>query len=201
MLMKRICLGIAVISVVALWYQSAATRPAAAQSGTRSPSSQPSGGGTRVPQGNSAGNAGGMRSSAAHPPFEVRLQDYLKAMHYENWAPHSGTDGDFTAGQGPHGAFLKVYLNRMAASDPKSPPHGSILVKENYGPDKKTLMALTVMYRVKGFDPEHNDWYWVKYEPNGAASQMNGMSVAGRVKMCADCHSSADGNDFVFGND
>ena len=36
--------------------------------------------------------------------------------------------------------------------------------------DRKTLMAVTVMYRVKGYDPANQDWYWVKYEPHGRAS-------------------------------
>lgn len=62
-------------------------------------------------------------------------------------------------------------------------------------------MALTVMYRSKEFDSTNNDWYWVKYEPNGRVSEMADMPVAGRVGMCIECHGGAGGDDFVFAND
>jgi hypothetical protein len=91
--------------------------------------------------------------------------------------------------------------NRTAASDPKKFPHGSILIKENYGKDKKTLMAVTVMYRTKDYDPKNNDWYWAKYEADGRISMMKSMPIAGKVMMCAKCHSGADGKDYVFAND
>jgi len=138
-------------------------------------------------------------------PFPARFWDYLAEAHYENWAPAPGQGLDVYPGQAPHGAFLKMYLNRVAASDPKNLPYGSIIVKENYGKDKTTLMAVTVMYRVKGFDPEHNDWYWVKYNRDGSVAQTppgkGRKPIAGRFKSCIDCHSGAQGNDLVFVND
>ncbi len=45
-------------------------------------------------------------------------------------------------------------------------------------------MAITVMYRSKDFDPPNHDWYYVKYEPTGGVSEMQGMRVAGNVTMC-----------------
>lgn len=111
---------------------------------------------------------------AAQPPFEQRFWEYLQAVKYQNWAPLPGTTADFYPGEGPHGAFLKLYANRTAAGAPKELSHGSVLIKENYGPDQKTLMALTVMYRSKDYDPDNHDWYWVKYEPDGRISQMAG---------------------------
>jgi hypothetical protein len=134
-------------------------------------------------------------------PFEQRLWDYLRASHYENWGPLPGKTADFYPGQSPHGDFLKLYVNRAAAANPQNIPPGSIVIKENYGTDRKTLMAITVMYRSQGFDPQHGDWYWVKYEPGGRVARMNGMPVAGKVTMCADCHSGTQGGDFVFAND
>ncbi len=142
----------------------------------------------------------GTRSSA-NTSFEQRFWDYLQEAHYENWAPLPGKRADFYPGESPHGDFLKIYLNRTAAADPGKMPHGSIIVKENYGKDKKTLMALTIMYRTKGYDSERGDWYYVKYEPDGRASRMEGRPVAGKVKMCIDCHSGAKGDDYVFIND
>jgi hypothetical protein len=144
---------------------------------------------------------GGATQAIPQPTFEQKLWDYLKGARYENWAPIPGKSDDFYAGQSPHGDFLKLYVNRVAAGHPKELPHGSVLVKENYGRDKRTLMAITVMYRSKDFDPTSQDWYYVKYEPNGKASEMLGVRVAGKVKMCIDCHSTANGGDFVFAND
>ncbi len=138
-------------------------------------------------------------------PYEIRFWNWLKDAKYENWGPWPGERADFFPGQSPHGAFLKMYINRPAAGSPENPPHGSIIIKENYGKDKKTLMAITIMYRAKGYDPEHNDWYWVKYNPDGTVAKappaMGSMPLAGKVQGCIKCHSSADGDDFTFVND
>ena len=111
----------------------------------------------------------------------------------------------FTKVKVPHGAFLKMYLNRYAISSPKQMPHRSIVIKENYGPDKQTLMAITVMYRMKGYDPQHNDWYWVKYNPDGSTAlappEKGGMPLAGKVAGCIQCHSESADSDFAFFND
>lgn len=175
-----------------------------AQSGTRSSGSVGRGGG--YPQGVAAqertttAQRSGARS-APQAPFEQRFWDYLQTVHYRNWAPLPGESADFYPGQSPHGKFLKLYVNRIAAGAPKELPDGSILIKENYGPDSKTLMAVTVMYRVKDYDPSNNDWYWVKYEADGTISQMQGMPIAGKVGTCIDCHRGAGDADFVFTND
>lgn len=68
---------------------------------------------------------------------------------------------------------------------------------------EKKLGALTIMYRAKeGYDPENNDWYWVKYLPNGKVAKTGeGMPIAGKVKSCIECHASAAGDDYVFTND
>jgi len=141
----------------------------------------------------------------AQQPFEARLWDYLQKVNYRNWAPGPGQNGDFYEGQSPHGAFLKMYLNRTAIANPANLPNRSIVIKENYGRDRATLMAVTVMYRSQGYDPEHNDWYWVKYNPDGSVAkappEMGSMPLRGQVKGCIKCHADADGGDFAFIND
>ena len=81
-------------------------------------------------------------------------------------------------------------------------PVGSIIVKENYAADR-SLKAITVMYKSKGFNPAAGDWFWAKYNPDGtvAMSAADAMTLSGRVKACIDCHHSADGDDFAFFND
>lgn len=71
-------------------------------------------------------------------------------------------------------------------------PYGAILVKENYGKDKKNLLAITPMYKVKGFNPEGDDWYWVKYEPDGK------IVTEGKPKGCIDCHEVVKDNNWIF---
>ncbi|MEY3175529.1 MAG: cytochrome P460 family protein [Planctomycetaceae bacterium] len=137
----------------------------------------------------------------AKAPFEQQFWNWLQSSQYRNWAPPAGVSGDAYAGQSPHGAMVKLYANRMAVANAGSLPNGSVIVKENFGPDGTTLMAVTVMYRNVGYDPEHGDWYWAKYEADGQPSRMDGMVVAGKVGMCIECHSSAGGNDFTFAND
>ncbi|MBL4885115.1 MAG: cytochrome P460 family protein [Planctomycetaceae bacterium] len=137
--------------------------------------------------------------------YESKLWDWLHRVEYHNWAPGPGQSTDVYPGQSPHGAYLKTYLNRTAAGNASTLPHGSIIVKENFGPDGKTLMAVTVMYRAKDYNPAANDWYWVKYTADGNVAmtppEKGNMPISGKFASCIECHSSAEGNDFSFIND
>jgi hypothetical protein len=174
--------GISVVTLVVGTFYLNGDRDAAAQSGARSYS------------------GGGAQQLL---PFEQKFWNYLQGTQpaYRNWAPVPGTTGEAYPGKSPHGAFLKLYLNRVAAGNPKEMPYGSIIVKENFGKDRKTLMAVTVMYRAKGYDSDHNDWYYAKYNPDGSTATKGNMKLVGKVKGCIECHAGADGNDFTFAND
>ena len=138
-------------------------------------------------------------------PFSVRFWEYLVRQKYKNWSPWPGKSAGFYDGESPHGAFLKIYANRKAAGSPDALPHGSIVIKENYAEDKATLLAITVMYRSKGFDKDTNDWYWVKYNTDGSVArtppEKGNRLIAGRWNSCINCHNAADGADYVFAND
>lgn len=67
----------------------------------------------------------------------------------------------------------------------------SIVVKENYKPDK-TLAGITVMYKVAGFDPAGGDWFWVKYAPDGK------VLAEGTPKGCVSCHGQKKDNDWLY---
>ncbi|MBI5574938.1 MAG: cytochrome P460 family protein [Deltaproteobacteria bacterium] len=101
-------------------------------------------------------------------------------------------------GTEPHGALLTTYVNKSALGAIKGKkgtmPAGAIVVKENYMPDKK-LDAITVMYKVKGFNPEGGDWFWAKYAPDGMV-QAEGKT--GMAEMCIGCHGKVKGNDFLY---
>lgn len=104
-------------------------------------------------------------------------------------------------GQLPHGAFVKTYVNRNVAGDIRNPGYGSILLQENYCKDKKRLLDVTVMCRIKGSDSAHNDWFWAQYLPNVALAREGQAQLAGQISSCITCHSRAEGKDFIFGND
>ena len=113
---------------------------------------------------------------------------------YLGWGTWPGYPGIYP-GKSPHGAFLKLYANGIAlkaAREGKPMPNGAIIVKENYGKDQKTLMAITPMYKVKGYNPDAADWFWAKYAPDGTVAK------SGKVKGCIDCHRTQEDKDWLF---
>lgn len=92
---------------------------------------------------------------------------YISKTHvYTNWKLWPGHEA-LHPGQSPHGAFIRSFVNPVALKaidkQGKMMPEGAIIVKENYGDDKKTMVAITAMYKVKGYNPEAGDWFWAEY--------------------------------------
>lgn len=117
------------------------------------------------------------------------------------------------AGVEPHGMMLETFYS-MAEIDGHQ---GDLVVKRNYGPEGVTkdqveadpsahLGAVTVMFRREpGFDPDNQDWFWVKYLPDGSLDENpDGMALAGKIAKGADegciaCHSGE--TDYLFTTD
>lgn len=125
---------------------------------------------------------------AAQQPPSTNPGDFWayisKTNSYKNWQHWPGYPGKYP-GKSPHGAFLELYANDVAVQAAKAGedmPYGAILVKENYGKDKTTLMSVTPMYKVQGYNPDAGDWFWGKYSPTGS------VMAAGKVSSCIDCH-------------
>ncbi len=117
----------------------------------------------------------------------------LKDSPYTEWSLFPGTKKLYK-GTEPHGALLTTYVNDVALDSIKKKKafgEGSIIVKENYMPDKK-LAALTVMYKVKSFNPEAGDWFWLKTTPDGRVED------SGKMAMCIACHAKVKAKDYVF---
>lgn len=143
-------------------------------------------------------------------PDEIAA-DLWKLINSENyrdrWKMWPGTD-PLHKGSDPHGALLTTYINSIgykavAKKQSESPP-GTIIVMENYTQDK-TLGAINVMYKLVGFDPEHGNWFWVKYAPDGKpmTAEKGGATItlAGKVTECIDCHSSSSsGTQYIMTN-
>jgi len=104
------------------------------------------------------------------------------------WPDHEGLQ----EGDAPHAPLHKVFVNEIGLKSTHAPVnYDAIVVKENIGRDKK-LKALTVMYKVKGYNPDAGDWFWVKYGTNGKVSK------SGKPSGCIDCHSGAEESDFIM---
>jgi len=127
-------------------------------------------------------------------PDAEKLNEYLvKYDPYRAWELWP-KKGKLYKGTEPHGSLLTTFVNNTAyhsIKKKKGMEDGSIIAKENYTVDKK-FVALTVMYKIKGYNPAAGDWFWVKYNPDGTAA------AAGKVKACIDCHSAKKDNDYVF---
>ena len=108
---------------------------------------------------------------------------------YASWEQFRGHEG-VQPGKSPHGKFVQTFVN-PAAGNSAAPGFGSIIVKENYKPDS-TLAATTVMYKVEGYNPEHNDWFWLKRLADGT------IEVEGRGQMCQSCHGARADNDYIM---
>jgi len=114
--------------------------------------------------------------------------------NYSKWNLWPGTK-EMSSAKGPHGALVSIYANKVAVDsmkDEKGMADGSIIVMENYKSDKN-LESCTVMYKIKDYNPEAGDWFWVKYAaPNGYVEE------SGKVASCIDCHSDRKAGDFLF---
>lgn len=147
-----------------------------------------------------AAREGDARTRQASPDTTASgLWSYLQEVDYrDEWNYYPGK-GELYEGQEPHGMLLTTYVNgpaRRAVRDSAGRlPDGAVVVKENYRPDS-TLAAITVMYKERGYDPEHSDWYWVKYLPDGSVDREG--EAAGRVPGCIQCHGGKADNDYIM---
>jgi len=115
-------------------------------------------------------------------------------------------------GNPPHGAMLEYLERQLRVGETLN----RVIVKNNYaGEDldrqqvlaspQEYLASVTVMYRrEEGYDPENQNWFWAKYNPDGSLqTNPKGVSLAGRVAKgmdqgCIACHSAAPGGDYVY---
>lgn len=125
----------------------------------------------------------------------------------------------FFGGAKPHGEILEIAYQNLEVDGHT----GFIVVKKNYdgagvseeavARDRASfLTSITVMFeREAGYDPDNQNWFWVKYKPGGSldTKEVEGAAVAlaGRIakgkpgeenRGCIYCHSSAGGRDYIF---
>ena len=120
--------------------------------------------------------------------FITRSSPYKE---WKFWDDHA----DMQPGRAPHGPFHRVYVNDILLNADGVPaPYGSIQVKESYNKDKQ-MMNITVMYKLKDFNPSAGDWWWAKYDLDGKAGPV------GKVQGCIGCHGVRADNDYILVHD
>ncbi len=159
----------------------------------------------------------GVQATAQDKPFGTKMETDYAALLWDlmiseklagdnaiRTFPYEGVD--------PHGKMLETFYTSATLNGHT----GTLVVKRNYGPEgveaeqvlndpAKHLGAITVMFqREDGYDADNANWFWAKYLPDGSLDKNpKGMQLAGRVakgkeKGCIACHSSADGDDYLF---
>ena len=114
---------------------------------------------------------------------------------YSNWGQALDWSGVKASLDGTHGNFVQIWLNQEALpsfedSTSANLPYGSISVKEGYSSsDGTSINTITVMKKIEGFDPDHGDWFWASFDPNGDVNK------AGSISSCYNCHAS--GTDYI----
>ena len=120
-----------------------------------------------------------------------RITEDYHYSDYSFWPGHEGV----RAGQAPQGALHRIYINRtLLEAIPISEsvaPDGAIIVKDNLNASRE-LDSVTVMAKVKGFNPEAGDWFWAMYTPDGT------VQVEGKPNGCIRCHEGVRDNDYVI---
>ena len=120
--------------------------------------------------------------------FWTYISETSPYTEWKSWDDFSGMQ----PGNSPHGAFVKVYVNDILHKAEYTPvPFDSIIVKEAFNSDKK-MTALTVMYKIKDYNPEGGNWYWVRFSTEGKGGP------EGKVAMCIGCHKPKANNDYIF---
>ncbi len=116
--------------------------------------------------------------------------------------------GSFYRGAEPHGAVLETFFADLTFDGRTAPT----VLKRNYGPagvaidevsnnPNDHLGAITVMYKRPGFNADTNDWFFVKYLPDGTLDLAGETQMAGNVGGCIGCHADAPGQDWLFETD
>ncbi|MGQ9850578.1 MAG: cytochrome P460 family protein [Aggregatilineaceae bacterium] len=137
----------------------------------------------------------------------AELLDYILNQNpyttWKSWTADRWNDyGGYLVGGSPHGATIRIFVNDVALAAVEAEdfdgvlPYGSIIVKENYmgTPEEPgDVAALTVMYKLEGFNPAGGDWFWLKTPGDGSA-----IDAEGAVEGCISCHAQEGNADYML---
>lgn len=112
---------------------------------------------------------------------------------YEEWEQLPDWVGIVPSCDGTHGDFVQIWLNRIALADVDAGAstfsEGALWIKEGYQQADGVSKGLAVMRKVPGFNEDGGDWFWGRYDEDGAEIE------SGLISGCVGCHAS--GTDHV----
>ena len=102
--------------------------------------------------------------------------------------------------EGHANVYVDIYVDDLAkdkylaASSPY--PECSRIVKAQYTDQNATeVEELGIMVKMpEGYDPEHNDWWYARYDPTGTEAISSGKMAT----ICRTCHEQASETDYLF---
>lgn len=121
----------------------------------------------------------------------VRITKEESYKDYSNWPSYTG----MRPGKAPHGPFHQIYINSVIKDalplKNRTVPDGGIVVKEAYDTDKE-LSTIAIMIKVKNYDPENRDWFYLDLDPKGK------ILFSGKEAVCIKCHKAYQNNDYLI---
>ena len=146
----------------------------------------------------------------AAPPFG-QPGDIAYASKLWQALEHNDLVGDHAIFAMPYTAGVHQKVLMMLGRKIEVGGHtGMVLVKKMYqGEDisvekvinnpQRNLAIVAVMFqRQAGYDPDHHNWFYVRFDNEGKPTAPMGVPFAGRVPKCISCHQAAPGNDFIY---
>lgn len=125
------------------------------------------------------------------------LWDAFKGSdQYLEWSYFPGQGELYLSGD-HSGTYAVSYLDPVAeqALDgfTGEVPDGSIIIKAQFkDAEGAQPYGYTAMWKIAGYDAEHNDWFWAGYTPEGKITQL------GKEAYCYNCHGQGHENDYVL---
>lgn len=119
---------------------------------------------------------------------------------FEDWRSWNRVNPTVLLSKGHADVYVDIYVDDLAkdtylaASSPY--PECSRIVKAQYTDETATeVEELTIMVKMpEGYDPEHNDWWYARYDPTGTEAISSGKMVTD----CRTCHEQASETDYLF---
>jgi hypothetical protein len=122
---------------------------------------------------------------------------------WDTWTADRWTDfSSYIESRAPHTTTARIFVNDIAraAADAEDfdgiLPPGSIIVKESYDgmPDAPgDLVFIALMYKIEGFNPAANDWYWIEVEASDTQIMFEGAD-----SLCISCHNQPGNVDYLL---
>ncbi|MDG6242821.1 MAG: cytochrome P460 family protein [Methanolobus sp.] len=144
----------------------------------------------------SEGNEDGIDSQVPIPDAGAIFSIFTINDSYNDWSIWPG-QVSHAQGSGVHGDYITIYVSddalSLAESGGQVMPYETMVVKEGFNSDRE-LIGVYLMYKAEGFDPDHNDWFWASYSPDGD------VQAEGKVPGCINCHERRKNIDYIFSN-